>query len=102
MSQLALHHSGRIFFAGVGELGETPYPGAVQVWKLPFEKAQEVQAHASGVTRLKLNNTNTHLFSVGYDGMLAMFELRDRDPKREAIDLLGGLKFSNEILSEKT
>ena len=39
LSQLALHHSGRIFFAGVGELGDTPYPGAVQVWKLPFEKA---------------------------------------------------------------
>ena len=72
------------------------------MWKLPFEMSQEVQAHASGVTRLKLNNTNTHLFSVGYDGMLAMFELRDRDPKRDAIDSLGGLKFSQEILSDKT
>ena len=102
LSQLALHHSGRIFFAGVGEISETPYPGAIQVWKLPFEKAQEIQAHASGVTRLKLTNTNTHLFSVGQDGMLAMFELRDRDPKRDAIDALGGLKFSQEILSEKT
>ena len=29
LSQLALHHSGRIFFAGVGELGDTIYPGAI-------------------------------------------------------------------------
>ena len=42
LSQLVIHHSGKILFAGVGEISETPYPGAIQVWKLPFEKAQEI------------------------------------------------------------
>lgn len=41
ISQLAIHPSGKILFAGVGEL-DGPYPGAIQVWKLPFEKAAEI------------------------------------------------------------
>jgi len=41
ISQLAIHSSGKILFAGVGEI-DSPYPGAIQVWKLPFEKAAEI------------------------------------------------------------
>ena len=102
LSQLVMHHSGRIVFAGVGEQGDVPYPGAVQVWKLPFEQAQVIQAHASAVTRLRITHTNTFLFSTGVDGMLSIFEVRDRDPKRDPEGGQGQLKFSQEILSEKT
>ena len=42
LSQLVIHHSGKILFAGVGEQSEVPYPGAIQVWKLPFEKAVDI------------------------------------------------------------
>jgi len=42
ISQLVVHHSGKILFAGVGENSEVPYPGAIQVWKLPFEKAVDI------------------------------------------------------------
>ena len=101
ISQLVIHHSGKILFAGVGEISETPYPGAIQVWKLPFEKASEIQAHASPITRLRITDMNTHLFSVGVDGMLAIFEVKDRDPKREPEAVLGNLEPSNEILSDK-
>ena len=101
-SQLVMHHSGRIVFAGVGEQGDVPYPGAIQVWKLPFEQAQVIQAHASAVTRLRITHTNTFLFSTGVDGMLSIFEVRDRDPKRDPEGGQGQLKFSQEILSEKT
>lgn len=87
-----IHHSGKILFAGVGEQSETNYPGAIQVWKLPFEKANEIQAHSSPITRLRTTHTNTHLFSVGMDGMLAIFDVKDRDPKRDAEGL--PLKFS--------
>ena len=100
LSQLVIHHSGKILFAGVGELGD-PYPGAIQVWKLPFEKAAEIQAHASPVTRLRISNTNTHLFSVGQDGMLAIFDVKDRDPKRDPEGVQGALKYSEQILSDK-
>jgi len=78
-----------------------PYPGAIQVWKLPFEKATEIQAHASPITRLRITHNNTHLFSVGMDGMLAIFDVKDRDPKRDPEGVQGQLKFSQEILSDK-
>ena len=94
-----IHHSGKILFAGVGEMSETNFPGAIQVWKLPFEKSAEIQAHASPITRLRITHTNTHLFSVGADGMLAIFDVKDRDPKRDPEGIT--LRFSQEILSEK-
>lgn len=66
LSQLVVHHSGKIFFAGVGDLnGQAQHPGAIQVWKLPFEKASEIQAHASSITRMSITHSNTHLFSAG-------------------------------------
>ena len=99
LSQLVIHHSGKILFAGVGEMSETNFPGAIQVWKLPFEKSAEIQAHASPITRLRITHTNTHLFSVGADGMLAIFDVKDRDPKRDPEGIT--LRFSQEILSEK-
>ena len=99
LAQLVIHHSGKILFAGVGDMGETNFPGAIQVWKLPFEKAAEIQAHASPITRLRITHTNTHLFSVGVDGMLAIFDVKDRDPKRDPEGIT--LRFSQEILSEK-
>ena len=42
ISQIVIHHSGKILFSGVGEQSETNYPGAIQVWKLPFEKCAEI------------------------------------------------------------
>ena len=102
ISQIVIHHSGKILFAGVGEQSEINYPGAIQVWKLPFEKAAEIQAHASPITRMRITHTNTHLFSVGCDGMLAIFDVKDRDPKRDPESVMGQLKFSQEILSDKT
>ena len=102
ISQLVIHHSGKILFCGVGEQSEVSYPGAIQVWKLPFECGAEIQAHASPITRLRINHSNTHLFSVGQDGMLAIFDVKDRDPKRDPEGVQGALKFSQEILSEKS
>ena len=52
------------------------------------------------ITRLRITHTNTHLFSVGMDGMLCIFDVRDRDPKRDT-ESLQSLKCSQEILSNK-
>lgn len=51
---------------------------------------------------MRITHTNTHLFSVGKDGMLAIFDVKDRDPKRDPESVMGQLKFSQEILSDKT
>ena len=49
---------------------------------------------------MRITHTNQHLFSVGSDGMLAIFDVKDRDPKRDPEGMT--LRFSNEILSDKT
>jgi len=43
----------------------------------------------------------THLFSVGVDGMLCIFDVKDRDPRRDAESSQGILDFSKEILSDR-
>ena len=88
-------------FAGVGELGTTWYPGAIQVWKLPFEKAAEIQAHASPITRLRITHNNSHLFSAGIDGMLCIFDVKDRGGSDKRDEGAVGLSFSEEVLSDK-
>ena len=94
-----MHNSGKVFFAGVGD-HQTPCPGAIQIWKLPFEKASELQAHSKPVTRIRTTSNNTHLFSVGQDGLLCIFDIKDRDPKSQESAQLQ-LKYSEEILTEK-
>jgi hypothetical protein len=45
-----------------------------------MEKALEVQAHSQQIERMRLNYDNSKLFTVGYDGTLACFSIRDSDP----------------------
>ena len=72
--------------------------------EMPFEKSNEVEAHAKPIERLKLSFDNNNLFTVGQDGMIIIFDVKDRDPR-------GGIKrdregaflpFSDEILTEKS
>ena len=52
------------------------------------------------VTRIRTTSNNTHLFSVGQDGLLCIFDVKDRDPKSQESAQLQ-LKYSEEILTEK-
>ena len=67
---------------------------------MPFEKSSEVQAHSKPVTRMRVTANNTHLFSVGADGLLCIYDIKDRDPK-SAENLANQLKFSQEILTKR-
>ena len=48
-----------------------------------------------------MNATNTHMFTVGQDGMLCVFDIKDRDPQKTGMGF-NMLQFSQEILTEKT
>ena len=98
ISQLAIYNTGKVLFAGVGD---PKLPGAIQIWKMPLEKASEIQAHSKPIEKLRMNSTNTHLFSVGQDGMLCIFDIKDRDPQKTGMGF-NMLQFSQEILTEKT
>jgi len=82
ISQLVITPSGKSVIAGVGE---TDRPGAIQIWlrseDKPLDKINEVQAHSKAVERLRLSDDCMNLFSVGLDGLLCIFEVRDRDPR---------------------
>ena len=41
----------------------------------------EIQAHSSGVERIRLTFSNTHLLSAGSDGSLCVFDVKDKEPK---------------------
>mgnify|MGYP002079214966 CR=1 FL=1 len=85
-------------------MGESGRPGSVHIYKIPFEKINEVQAHSKPIERLKLSYDNNNLFTVGSDGLLIIYDVKDRDPrggvKRDREGTI--LPFSDEILTEKT
>ena len=83
MSQLAIYNTGKVLFAGVGD---PKLPGSIQIWKMPLEKVSEIMAHSMPIEKMRLDSTNTHLFSVGQDGMLCVFDIKDRDPQKTGMN----------------
>lgn len=77
----------------------------MQVWKFPLEKVNELQAHGSPVTRMRISYDNKFLFSAGKDGSLMIMDIKDKDPrggnlKEREVSVID--KFSEEILTEKS
>ena len=75
----------------------------MQVWKFPLEKVNELQAHGSPVTRMRISYDNKFLFSAGKDGSLMIMDIKDKDPrggnlKEREVSVID--KFSEEILTE--
>eukprot|EP00352_Strombidinopsis_acuminata_P008281 CAMPEP_0176373382 /NCGR_PEP_ID=MMETSP0126-20121128/25995_1 /TAXON_ID=141414 ORGANISM="Strombidinopsis acuminatum, Strain SPMC142" /NCGR_SAMPLE_ID=MMETSP0126 /ASSEMBLY_ACC=CAM_ASM_000229 /LENGTH=67 /DNA_ID=CAMNT_0017733489 /DNA_START=328 /DNA_END=531 /DNA_ORIENTATION=- len=64
--------SGKALFAGVGEEGR---PGAIQVWKIPLDKINEVQGHSKPMERMRISNDNKNLFTAGQDGCLMILDI---------------------------
>jgi WD40 repeat protein len=71
-------HGARAFFAGIAEDDK---PGSIQVLRYPWEKVFEIQAHSLPIERLRISFDNQVLFSSGHDGVLCIFDIKDKDPK---------------------
>lgn len=91
-------NGGRYFFAGIAEDDK---PGSIQVLKYPFEKTFEVQAHSLPVERLRISYDNQVLFSGGHDGVLCVFDVKDKDPKGKSAKDTVQIHLSEEILIPK-
>lgn len=99
LSQVVLSNTGKALF--VSTAGEET-PGAVLLFRFPFEKTMEVQAHSKRITRMKLSNNGQQLFTVGEDGHLVIYDVKDRDieGKRGGYDLeQSRYEISDEILT---
>ena len=93
--------NGKAFLAGVGEDSK---PGAVQVWKMPFQLMSEVQAHGGPIERMRLSYNNEWLFTAGKDCCLMVHEVKNRDPRTGAIRRVRDnfqQTYSDDILTEK-
>jgi WD40 repeat protein len=103
LSEVCMMKSGRAVIAGVGEPGR---PGELQVWKFPLERTLSVQAHSKAVTRLRLSHDNSWLYTTGADGIICIFEVKDKDPRAvkrdETFHGAGNLLYSEEILTDKS
>lgn len=98
VSQLVLMHGARAFFAGVAEDDK---PGSIQVLRHPWDKVFEVQAHSLPVERLRISFDNQVLFSSGHDGVLCIFDVKDKDPKGKKDKENIQIHLSEEILIPK-
>lgn len=75
-------------------------PGCVQIYKFPFERICDVQAHSKPIERMKLSFCNKYLFSVGQDGCLVVYDVNDRDPKLSKHDKEGiSLPYAEQVLT---
>lgn len=88
----------RFLVAGISEQDK---PAPIQIFRNSFERALEVQAHSKPITRLKLNFDNTKLFSVGEDGVIGVYTVVDKEPKKKESPQLPIIQLSEEILIEK-
>lgn len=97
LSQAVLSANARTLFVSTNEPG---HPGTIIILKAnPLEKIMEVQAHSAPITRMKLSFCTTFLFTVGEDGHIMIYEVKDKDPKGKKDKDGIGMEYSDEILT---
>jgi hypothetical protein len=62
-------------------VNEEGWPGAIQIWKFPLEKMNEVQAHSAGIERMCLTFDNKTLITASLDGSIMIHEVIERDTR---------------------
>lgn len=80
---------------------EQDKPSSIQIFKRDFAKICEIQAHSKQLSRLRLSFDNTKLFSVGEDGVLAIYSLIDKEQRKKDAPTLPPVLTSDKILIEK-
>lgn len=77
-SQLVSMYGSKTFIASISE---TERPGSIQFLRNPWEKLCEIQAHSLGIEKIRLSYDNQTLLSIGKDGVLCVFDVKDKEPK---------------------
>lgn len=99
--QIALNHSGKLLFAG---MSEPEKPGAVRCYKFgPLTgDYTEYQAHSLPIERIRVSQDDCYLFTSGQDGVLIIWEIKDKDVRtlRKEKEALG-LPYAEEIMITK-
>jgi WD40 repeat protein len=86
-SQISMTHNQKLFFVG---MGEPKMPGSVKYYKLPFTTGEcmEMQAHSEEIKRMKVSSDDKYLFTVGKDGCVIIYEIKERERSDHVIEQL--------------
>ena len=78
-------------------------PGCLRVAKYPFtgEEILELQTHGKGIKKIKITFDDQYIFTAGEDGMLIIYEIRDKEGKIKRDKEGSGIHFSEEFLISK-
>lgn len=97
---LTLSKSNNYMFMGT----EGPVnPGMIRCYKYPFQKGGvvEIQTHSIGVIKTMVTYDDSYLFSIGEDGNLIIYELKDKDSKVKRDKESFGMLMSEEYLYDR-
>jgi len=78
-------------------------PGMIRCYKYPFQKdgVCQIQTHSLGVSKLMVTHDDSHLFSIGEDCNLIVYEMKDRDSKVKRDKESFGMQPSEEFLYDR-
>eukprot|EP00002_Diphylleia_rotans_P000166 TRINITY_DN1008_c0_g1_i4.p1 TRINITY_DN1008_c0_g1~~TRINITY_DN1008_c0_g1_i4.p1 ORF type:complete len:1179 (-),score=303.89 TRINITY_DN1008_c0_g1_i4:414-3950(-) len=94
LTQVVLSHSGRMLFAGTES-------GSIRSYKFPLTgEFQEHQCHSESVSRMRISFDDSFLFTVGEDGCLFIFDIRDKEGRQQKREK--DAPFAEEILVTKS
>jgi len=70
------------------------------VVKYPFgdEEILDLQTHSKGIKKLRVTFDDSYVFTAGEDGMLIIFEIKDKESKLKREKEGTGIQFSEEFL----
>jgi hypothetical protein len=98
VSRLLVSNVSKVMFAAMAGEG---IPGAVRCYRMAPMTGDymEFPAHSTAITRMKMSFDENYLFTVGQDGSICVFEIRDRETRNIKRDKeTSGLPFGDEII----
>lgn len=101
VGKLAISNTSKVLFAAMA--GENT-PGSVRCYKLAplVGDYVEFQAHSSAIARMRISYDDNYLFTVGLDGCICVFEIRDKEARSIKRDKEGaGISYGDEIIIKK-
>jgi len=81
LGDIAMSKKQHYFIAGIEEKQK---PGPLRIYNFPLNgEFWEVEAHSAEVRRVRVAPTDKHVFSVGADGCLIVYELRGQQANQK-------------------
>lgn len=96
LGQVELAHSQKLLFAAGGEKGK---PGCIRLYKFPLTgDMREYQALSGPASAIRVTYDDLYLFVAGSDGVLCIYEIKEKDGTNLFPERVGMTPIADEIL----